>query len=219
MIALNRLLFGVLAGSVLVGCGSTTIVPDAGPVSDAGPTSDAGMDPTEKRYILDLTGSIYGGVQLGHFNNLAFTVNLEKPVQIVDLTQGDHPGILPTYDFAGCTSGDDASLTVNLGPLGAGDPAWVDYVDIEMLRNPPPVEDALTWVGGACFGYRVPGGGWQWHFETTPVTYDAATNRFNTRIPIAHGPIDALKIMFVDEDPTHLVTTVAYTARPAAAVP
>ena len=186
------------------------------------PRSGAGAEPQAddltRQYVLDLSGSPNHGVSVGRFNNLAFRLELQRPVMKLSVPAGDQrmPGLVATFDYADCTKGQEALLERPLHDLAAGDPAWIDYVDVAIV---PTSQRGLQWTGGVCYGFRDPGGKWHWDFTRTPLTYDKATDRYIARVPLRRGPVDAIKLVFDYSVPPLSVSSVTVTTRPMSSDP
>jgi hypothetical protein len=165
-----------------------------------------------KQLVFDFAGSPNGGVSAGNFNNFAFGLDLQQPIRKIAIRPGEQrKDVIATYDYADCTKGQERLLEAPLGELAGGSATWVDYVDIEMM--PFPQKD-LKWEGGVCYGYRNPQKVWHWHLTTTPLTYDAGTNRVRARIWVKEANIDALKLVFDASVPRQYVRTVTVTTQP-----
>lgn len=174
--------------------------------------------PLVSRYVLDLSESENQGVAAGNFLNFAFTLNLHQPTTKISVPFGDQrlSNLVATFDYADCTKGQELLLEAPLGDLAAGDPGWVDSVEVELI--PLPQKD-IDWSGGVCYGYREPGGKWRWTLTSVPLTYDAATDRVRARIRVQRGPIDAFKLVFDHTVPRQSVSRVSITTRPITATP
>ena len=180
------------------------------------PTKVMQLTPGEP-FVLDFASSPDGGVFAGNFNNFAFTLALREPVRKIAVRRDEQrTDVIATYDYADCTRGQEALLERPLRELAAGDAAWVDRVDIEMMPFP---QKGLKWEGGVCYGYRQAGGAWRWHLDTTPLIHDAATNRVRARIWVKEANIDALKLVFDTTVPRQLVRTVTVTTQPPGRLP
>jgi hypothetical protein len=165
-----------------------------------------------KPFVLDFSGSPDGGVSAGSFNNFAFNLSLREPARRIAVRRDElRKDTIATYDYAGCTMGQEGLLERPVRELAAGDAAWVDYVDLEMIPLP---QKNLKWEGGVCYGYRRAGAGWQWRLTATPLTYDAATDRVRARIWIKEANVDALKLVFDHSVPRQFVRTVTVTIQP-----
>jgi hypothetical protein len=150
---------------------------------------------------------------VGRFNNFAFRLDVQRPTRKLSVPPGHQqtPDLVASFDYADCTKGQESLLERSLQNLAAGDPAWVDYVDVTVV---PSSQRGLNWTGGVCYGFREPGGRWQWDLTSTPLTYDTASDRYIARIPVRRGPIDALKLVFDYSVPSLFVSTVSVTTRP-----
>ena len=164
------------------------------------------------KYVLNFPRSQQDAVTGGTFNNFAFRLDLRQAVKRVAAATENQkqPEIIASYDYAGCTAGQEFILEKPLRDLPAGNPAWVDVVEIEMI---PIAQRGVKWTGGVCYGYREPGGKWRWNLIPTPLTYDAATDRVRGRISVQRGPIDALKLVFNYSVPRQVVSSVTFTTR------
>lgn len=201
----------VFSAFTVMGCSNTVVGPDAGLPTDPGVASDA--TPPEGQYLLDFTGSESGGLWLGGFLNVAFSIDLKQPTRKFTFSKLDGqtgPGLISSYDYTGCAGKNTTLVEDAVKKLEDGESARVEIVEIEMLQN---IQEEPT-LKGVCFGYREPGGAWHWNFDVTSWTYDPGTERYHAKIPIHQGPIDALKIVF-DASPSHRVTTIAFDAQPA----
>lgn len=174
--------------------------------------------PMVSSYLLDLSESQDGGVRIGKFQNFAFPLKLGQPATRLRVARGDQhlSSLVATFDYADCTAGQEPLLERPLAELGKGDAAWVDAIDLEIV--PLPQRD-VEWSGGVCYGYRTPQGRWYWQLATTPLTYDASTDRVRARIAVERGPIDALKLVFQHGVPPLHVSRVTVTTRPIATSP
>lgn len=193
----------------LLGLAVASVCPHTGTAQNQEPTG---------KYVLNFSGSPHGGVAAGTFNNFAFPLDLRETEKNVSVATGDQrlPDLVATYDYADCSPGQEFILERPLRDIRPGDAAWVDYVDVEMI---PHVQQGLTWSGGVCYGYREPGGMWHWNLNSTPLTYDKATDRVRARISVQRGPIDALKLVFDYSVPQQSVSAVTYTTRAIGSTP
>jgi len=167
---------------------------------------------SEKKYVLDFSGSQDHGVPGGTFQNFAFNLDLNEPMRKISVRRDEkRKDLVATYDYADCTRGQESLLEKPMSGLAPGNSAWVDYVDIEMI---PPTQRDLKWTGGVCYGYRKSGGGWHWNLSSTPLTYDSATGRVRARIWVKEANIDALKLVFDYSVPRQSVRTVTITTLP-----
>jgi hypothetical protein len=189
---------------------------DAAAAAAAGPPKLAAATP-EVRNVLDFSDSENRGISGGRFENFAFNL-LSQSERRISVRYGDQrqSNVVATFDYADCTRGQESLLEKPLGGLAAGDPVWVESVDIEMVPHPQP---EMKWAGGVCYGYREPGGGWHWNLTTAPLTYDPATKLVRARISVQRGPMDALKIVFDYSVPRQFVQTVTVTTRPITTTP
>jgi hypothetical protein len=208
MTAVTRFHNTWLVGLFAVVCFSARIC--AGEEAQAGDLSS--------KYVLDLSGSPNHGVSVGRFNNLAFRLDSQRPSRKLSVPAGDQrmPELVATFDYADCTKGQESLLEKPLHDLAAGDPVWVDYVDVAIV---PSSQRGLKWSGGVCYGFREPGGKWHWDLTTTPLTYDKGTDRFMARVPVRRGPIDALKLVFDYSVPPQSVSSVTVATRPMSSRP
>lgn len=170
------------------------------------------------KFVLDFSGSPNRGVSVGKFNNVAFKLDLQKPVRKLSVPSGNQrlPDLVATFDYADCTKGQEPLLEQPLRDLSPGDAAWVEYVDVTLI---PISQHGLNWTGGVCYGFREPGGRWHWNLTTTPLTYDSATDRVVARISVGRGPIDALKLVFEHAVPPQALSSVTVTTRPIGSRP
>lgn len=163
-------------------------------------------------FVLDFSGSPNGGVSAGNFNNFGFILDPRAPARRIVLRPGEpRQDVIASYDYADCTRGQEALLERAVRELPRSEPAWVDRVDIEMI---PFRQKQLKWEGGVCYGYRTRGA-WHWRLATTPLVYDAATDRVRARVWIKEANIDALKLVFDYSVPRQLVRTVTVTTQTA----
>lgn len=208
MTALKGLGNGLLAAFVIaVCCYSRT---DASPAGTANPEVMV-LTPGEK-YVLDFSDFPDRGVPAGNFNNFAFSLALRQPLQKITVQDAQqHKNVIATDDFAACSKGQESLLEKPLNELTRGTPAWVDYVDIEMIPFP---QRELKWTGGVCYGYRKPSGTWYWKLVATPLIYDPASDRVRGRIWVKEADIDALKLVFDESVPRQLVRSVTVTIQP-----
>lgn len=198
-----------LAIVAATGCSNTIVNPDASTPIDYGVNSDA--SPSSNQYALDFTASSNGGVRLAGFINASFSIDLDQHLRKFSFSSLDNqagPGFISTYDFTDCSTASAAGVEKTTKNLDPGDYSRVEYVEIEMIRDSQEDINKM----GACFGSRGPGGVWNWNFDMTPWSYDAATERYHVKIPIHRGPIDALKIVF--DGHSHHVPTITFDAHP-----
>lgn len=176
-----------------------------------GPATSNGAANGEK-YVLDFSDPPNRGVWVGKFRNFAFRIDLQKTVKRISVPVGDQrlPDLIATFDYADCTKGQESLLERPLRGFAPGDAAWVDEVHVVMV---PSEQRELRWTGGVCYGFREPGGKWYWNPVSSPLTYDAGTNRFLARIEVRRGPIDAVKLVFDYAVPPMFVSSVSFTTR------
>lgn len=168
--------------------------------------------PARTAYVIDFSDSQDKGVPSGNFENFAFTIDLKSPTRKLSAKRGETlPDLVATYDYADCSKGQEATLERPLAALKTGDVAWIDYVDIELLPHP---QRGLRWTGGVCYGTRGPSGKWRWNLVSTPLAYDAATDRVRARLWIQDGPINAMKLVFDNAVPRQYAQKVILVARP-----
>ncbi len=167
-----------------------------------------------EKYVLDFSGSEGHGVPGGNFDNFAFT--LKQPMRKISLRHDERrEDVIATYDYADCTKGQESLLETPVRGLAAGNAAWVDYVDVEMLPLP---QENVRWAGGVCYGYRTASGRWHWRLAATPLAYDPASHRVRARIWVKQANVDALKLVFDATVPRQAVQTVTVTTLPAGVV-
>ena len=171
------------------------------------------QDNLTRKFVLDLSGSPNQGVTVGGFKNLAFRLDGQKPARKLAIALGEQktPEVVATFDYADCSKGQEALLAEPLRHLAPGDAAWVESVDVVLA---PLDRRGPKWTGGVCYGFREPGGRWQWNLQTTALTVDPVTNRATARVLIRRGPIDAIKLVFDYKVPPHAVSSVTVTTRP-----
>jgi hypothetical protein len=176
--------------------------------ADAPPTMV--LSPGQK-LVFDFSGSPYGGVPAGTFDNFAFTLDLNRPEQKLTVKSGqERKDVIATYDYADCSSNQESLLERTVGSLAPGTAAFVDYVDIEII---PTKQKDLTWTGGVCYGFRTTTG-WHWNLTSTPLTYDATAKLVRGRIWVKQPDVDALKLVFDYSVPTQSVRSVRVTTQP-----
>jgi hypothetical protein len=217
MTAWNHLARSILVGLLALGSSAAVAAGDGQPPLER-PANAPVARPMISSHVLDLSASENRGVAAGNFLNFAFPLHLHEPTTRITVRSGDQrlADLVATFDYADCTKGQEFLLERPLGSLGPGDAAWVDAVEIEMI--PLPQKD-VPWSGGVCYGYRTPGGRWSWNLASTPLTYDAATDRVRARLSVQRGPIDALKLVFDGAVPRQYVSRVTVTTRPITATP
>lgn len=202
----SRILFGLIAAVCFLVRTSAAQEPEAKP-------KVMRLSPGE-RSVLDFSGSPNGGVSAGNFNNFGFRLSLQEPTRKIAVRREEQGiDVIASYDYADCTRGQETLLERPVRELAAGDAMWVDYVDIEMI--PFPQKD-MKWEGGVCYGYRNARGAWHWHLVTTPLKYDAATDRVRARIWVKEANVDALKLVFDSSVPRQYVSAVTVTSQPPA---
>lgn len=174
------------------------------------PTNNPGEN--GEKYVLNFAAPPERGIWVGKFNNFAFRIDLKKSVKAISVPLGDQrlPDLIATFDYADCNTGQDFILERTVRELAPGDAAWVDEVEVTLAPSKQP---NLKWTGGVCYGFREPGGKWNWNRTSAPFTYDSAANRFLARIAVRRGPIDAVKLVFDYDMPPQFVTSVTYTTR------
>jgi hypothetical protein len=164
----------------------------------------------ENTYVLDFSNVHHpasgdeadrGLITGGNGFNFAFPIRLEQSTWVFPRAFGTGPfPIVAGRDRGSCSPGDEELLEAKLDLLlPRGQPAWVDSVDIEFA----PSEPQLYELGkdGVCFGYRDADSAGKWHWRLKEIVLTAAmqnavTKHFIIRVPIAHGPVDALKMIF-----------------------
>jgi hypothetical protein len=195
---------GALAAALVMAAG---LCAQAGPA----PTPTMVLSPG-KKLAFDFSNSPNGGVPAGTFNNFAFVLDLNRPEQKLSVKSGQQrKDVVATHDYAGCSKNQEARLEQTVSGLAPGTPAFVDYVDIEMI---PTKQKDLTWSGGVCYGYHT-SSGWHWNLTSTPLTYDATARLVRGRIWVKEPDVDALKLVFDYSVPTQSVRSVKVTTQPA----
>jgi len=158
-----------------------------------------------KPLAFDFSPSPGGGVPVGTFNNIGFTLNPDRPTQTIAVQQGrPQHEVIATFDYAGCARGQESLLERPVRDLAAGGPTFVDYVDIEIV---PTQQTDLTWSGGVCFGFRTPSG-WSWNLASTPLTIDSRASVVRGRVWVKQPNVDALKLAFDYSVPTQALRAV-----------
>lgn len=206
MDTMKWLKYGLLASLIVVAV--FWIRADLANQSDPAMTNQAANG--EKR-LLDFSESPNKGVFVGRFNNFAFRIDPQTAVKRISVPVGNQrlPDLIATFDYADCTKGQESLLERSVRDLAAGQPAWVDQMEVVAL---PPTQREIKWSGGVCYGFRE-GGKWYWNLTSTPLTYDSSSDRYVARIPVRRGPIDAIKLVFDYSVPPMYVSSVTYTTR------
>ena len=164
-----------------------------------------------KKLSFDFSTSPNGGVPAGTFDNFAFVLDLNRPEQKLTVKSGQQrKDVTATFDYADCSGNQVSLLERTAGSLAPGTPAFVDYVDIEII---PVNQKDLIWSGGVCFGFRTTTG-WHWNLAPTPLTYDASAKLVRGRVWVKQPDVDALKLVFDYSVPTQSVRTVSVTTQP-----
>lgn len=159
----------------------------------------------------DFSGSPDGGVPGGNFNNLAFRLDVDQAQQALSVRSGEmRRDVTATYDYADCSANQEPLLERSAAMLARGTPAFVDYVDIEML--PFPQKD-FSWSGGVCYGFRT-SAGWRWRLASIPLVYDADAKVMRARIWVKEPDVDALKLVFDYSVPRQPVRSVRVITQP-----
>ena len=207
MVTMKWLKNALLTSLIAVGCFWTRA-----DLIKAGDTSTNNQAANEGKYVLDFSGSPNRGIWVGKFQNFAFRIDLQKAVKKISVPLGNQrlPDLIATFDYADCTKGQESLLERPLRELAPGDAAWVDEVEVVIL---PSKQRGLKWTGGVCYGFREPGGKWNWNLTPTLLTYDSTTDRFLARIAVRRGPIDAIKLVFDYAVPPQPVASVSFTTR------
>jgi hypothetical protein len=170
------------------------------------------------------------GVGVGDTTNLRFALELKETkknytsADISKLLGNDmeiSSKIVVQYDKgAYCTGKTKASA--GFADLPAGDPAWVDHLDVTMTSGLPapadggPPEEETS--NRMCFGVRL-GGVWQWHLAPQVATWDAAAQKYRIRFTIQQGPVDAIKILFNSSVVHRAIDKLELAAKPQTANP
>ncbi len=202
-------ILGVTLISLAAGCANVVTS------SDSTGASSSTVNPPADTYILDFTSTKGGGLSVGTLVNFAFTVDLEHPVRKLNIKYGNlvkGPGFILSDDFAGsCEPKAVTLLEEHIQDLPPGTPAYVDHLDIEMIRLNVPPSDLIgsNDLGVFCYGYREPSGVWHWVAESSLTTYDATTDRIRSRIEVHQGPVDAIKIVPTSNWPISIISYVA----------
>lgn len=158
----------------------------------------------------DFSASANGGVPAGTFSNFAFTLDVNRQERKLTVAAGQpSKDVIATYDYADCSRNQEKLLERMVGDLGAGTPAFVDYVDIEMV---PTEQTDLNWHGGVCYGYRT-AGAWRWNLKSTPLHYDPDSKLVRGRLWVKQPDVDALKLVFDYSVPTQMVRAVRVTTQ------
>jgi hypothetical protein len=205
---------GLLLAVVMAGCQNNAATSSSPSTTGA----DEATERTGKQYVLDFSKSDNGGLYLGRFVNVAFTVDLDRAIREYEFTGPpmNHatPDLVQSNDLAGCSKQGKLALERAVRDLEAGHSAWVEHVDLEMI---PGSSDEASFPPGVCFGYRQ-GGTWHWRFDIAPITYDASSDRLRARLLVDHGPIDAVKLVLDAEQGRMLpAVRISFSARPAEA--
>ncbi len=202
----------ILVGTTLLllaGCANSVTPADS---TGANASSASGNLPPNT-YVLDFRPM--GGLNGGALLNLAFTVDLDQPVRLLNFKPDPNlakgPGVIYSNDFtSNCSKNASLQLETHIQDLPAGTPAYVDHIDIELGRlSVPPANLVGQTLGSFCYGYREPGGPWHWVDLQSPSTYDSAADVIRNRIEVHQGPLDALKIV---QNPNWQINIVSYVA-------
>ncbi len=165
-----------------------------------------------KKLAFDFSASPDGGVPAGTFNNFAFALDLNRPVQHFDVKPGQNrTDVIATFDYADCSRYQELLLERTVSHLGSGTAAFVDYVDVVIL---PTKQKDLSWSGGVCYGFRT-ANRWHWNLTSTPLKYDPTAKLLRARIWVKQSDVDALKLVFDYSVPTQSVRSVTVTTQPA----
>jgi len=190
-----------------VACGLVTLWANPAPAQEVIPRA-----PVRTAYVIEFSDAPGRGVLAGNFENFAFTIDLKSPRRTLSAKGDDKESdVIATYDYADCSRGQESTLERPLAALRAGEAAWIDYLDIELLPHP---QRDLKWSGGVCYGVRGVNGQWRWNLVSTPLAYDAATNRVRARLWIKDGPINAIKLVFDNTVPRQYAQKVTLVAEP-----
>lgn len=203
-------------GALLVACGPAV---EVGPNGSSGSSGQVGTSSNDKTYVLDFTDSPVGGLWLGLFDDVAFTLDFDAPTRKYAFTSGGNeptgPGLVSLYDLGGgCQEGNYATSPHGLEALGDGQAGTVARVDVEMLPR-TDAEKTPAWTGGMCFGYRTLDGGWHWRVDPVLLKYDPGSDRIHGRVPVEEGPVDAIKLIF--ESTKQVTPRITYTGHPESA--
>ena len=188
-------------------CGLVTLWAHPAPAQEVVPTA-----PIRTAYVIEFSGAPGRGVLAGNFENFAFTIDLKSPRRMLSVKADDKaPDVVATFDYADCSRGQEPTLERPLAALRVAEAAWIDYLDVELLPHP---QRELKWSGGVCYGARGPNGQWRWNLVSTPLAYDAATDRVRARLWIKDGPITAIKLVFDNTVPRQHAQKVTLVAEP-----
>jgi hypothetical protein len=173
--------------------------------------ADAGIEAGSLRpdtYVLDFS-NIQHPNEPGHLGlptgrngfNFAFPIRLEQSTWIFPREFGAGPfPIAAGEDRGRCSRESEERLEANLDLIiPRSQPAWIDSVAVEFIPSEP--QRFELGKNGVCFGYRDAdrAGAWHWRLEEIVLTaamQNATTKQFVIPIPMAIGPVDALKIVF-----------------------
>jgi hypothetical protein len=162
----------------------------------------------ENTYVLDFSNVQhpnepgYLGLPTGRNGfNFAFPIRLEQSTWVFPREFGSGPfPIAAGEDRGRCSHGDEELLEAKLNVvLPRGQAGWIDSVEVEFAPSEP--QQFEFGKNGVCFGYRdadTPGT-WHWRLEELALTaamQNPKTKQVRIPIPMAIGPVDALKIVF-----------------------
>lgn len=163
-------------------------------------------------FVLDFSGAPDGGVSAGSFNNIAFSLNLREPVRKLVIRRTERlPDVVPTNDYADCTPGQESLLESQVRDLPRGDAAFVDRIDVDVLRFP---QKDLKVDASVCYGVRAAQGAWRWRLTKVPLTLDPVTNRLHAQLWVKEANVDAIKLVFDGGMPRHYLRSITVTTQP-----
>ncbi len=205
----NTLRFLFVLAVTAMGC-STQVVPPTGgggrsssSSTSESVSSSSGLLSPPGTYVLDFTGCLSGGLELGGNTGVSFTFD-QQPVRtyaIQDLGPQIGPGLIGSDDgFRGCplypsNFEGGGKLTDHLAAVGQGDVANVSDVTLDILAEHKNVNDLSQTY---CYIYRNEAGTWTADSSKASRTWDASANMFHVTLSINMGPINALYFTTTD---------------------